>query len=313
MGLYMSRRVAALGVNLALLAGCASGGGASTPVTSGSSTPPTTTTTPSGFTSWSAVHPPATATLQGIAQEITYTTGLTGVNSVSTPSAVTAATYVETLGANGLTTTLQIQSALRTMTFSVPAGDQIGPAAQDMRLDLVTSADQTRLAILADPSAFGWNYQSFGVWEAGVGTAGGSVGAVSAGAMTAATAIPASGTATFTGGIGGVYFDPAGGDHRVGASLTVNADFTARTAILSSPAMTDLSTGAVYSGTGVSGTLSYAAGQNSLTGTLSTSRLAGTATARFYGPAADEVGGVFMLGSGGVEQLGGAFGAKRGP
>ena len=63
----------------------------------------------------------------------------------------------------------------------------------------------------------------------------------------------------------------------------------------------------------MSGSLSYAAGTNSFSGNVSTSGgMNGTASGRFYGPAATEIGGTFITKAAtGVENFGGAFGAKR--
>lgn len=301
----------AIGLGVMGLSACASGGG-------GAPSSPTPPPPPPGFTSWSAVKPPATVTVPGLSQEITYTANANGTTTVSPPSPVMDSTFVETLDASGATTALKLQNASRTVSFDTANGDTIGHVKSDPRLLAATSADQARIAVASDPAQFGWDYQSFGVWETGVGTGTGSAGASSVGALTNGASIPTSGSATFTGAVGALYLDPAGVDHLVGANLTVNVDFLNRQAALSTGAMTDLIGGDAFAGTAISGTLTYGGGQNSLTGTLTTAngRLSGAATARFYGPAAQEIGGVFTLtpnAGSGFERLGGAFGARRGP
>jgi len=60
--------------------------------------------------------------------------------------------------------------------------------------------------------------------------------------------------------------------------------------------------------------LSYTAGTNSFAGDVTNGgSLSGTSTGRFYGPSAEELGGVFILqaGSGIPETYGGAYGAKK--
>jgi C-lobe and N-lobe beta barrels of Tf-binding protein B len=68
----------------------------------------------------------------------------------------------------------------------------------------------------------------------------------------------------------------------------------------------------------LSGTLNYALGVNSFTGNLTTAhtnvndRLNGPAAGRFYGPSAQEIGGVYRLTrTGSVESMLGGFGGKR--
>lgn len=139
---------------------------------------------------------------------------------------------------------------------------------------------------------------------------------MSVGAPTTGSAIPTSGTAIFTGKLGGIYVDAAGNDFVTASALTVNADFAARTLGVSSTGTVkspDLSTTSAASNLNLSGTLAYAAGTNSFAGTLTNgSTLSGTSTGRFYGPNAEELGGVFILKAGsGVETYGGAYGAKR--
>ena len=63
----------------------------------------------------------------------------------------------------------------------------------------------------------------------------------------------------------------------------------------------------------LTGTLTYSAGSNQFTGAVanSGSTLSGTATGRFYGPAAQEIGGTFGLTGAGLSAYGGGFGAHR--
>jgi hypothetical protein len=71
----------------------------------------------------------------------------------------------------------------------------------------------------------------------------------------------------------------------------------------------------------MTGTLTYAAGTNSISGTVTTpggtasgitvSALSGSINARFYGPTAQEIGGTFGLTGAGLEVYGGSFGGKR--
>jgi hypothetical protein len=164
----------------------------------------------------------------------------------------------------------------------------------------------------------GWEYQTFGAWETGRGTGAGTIGAISVGAPTAGSAIPTTGDVTFTGATVGLYLDASGANDYVTASdLTVDADFAAR-----SLAFTTANTEKIHVLTAVtsgapdldlSGTLTYAAGTNSFSGALTAAGgMSGNTQGRFYGPSAEELGGVFALsGSSGVESYAGAYGAAQ--
>ena len=62
----------------------------------------------------------------------------------------------------------------------------------------------------------------------------------------------------------------------------------------------------------LTGTLTFP-GSASFSGNVSTvdNRLSGTASGRFYGPAAEELGGTYHLSRGTRERMIGGFGAKR--
>ncbi len=64
----------------------------------------------------------------------------------------------------------------------------------------------------------------------------------------------------------------------------------------------------------MSGTLNYAAGSNAISGTVTTGTgLTGTVTANFFGPAAQEIGGTFVLQDGPTPTttMMGAFGVHQ--
>jgi hypothetical protein len=298
-----------------LLTACGGGGG-------GGGTVPTTPATPvtPSFTSWTAVQNGSTVVVPGMSQEVSWTgVPTTGpVTSIGTPTAVdtSASSFTETLNNSGAITKIVIASPTGNVTFDTAVGDTIGFLAIDPDVIVAVNGAGTNIALAADPAAFGWNYQSFGVWETGMGTGSGSAGVMSAGAPTAGSAIPTSGTATFTGALGGIYVDASGNDFVTEAALTVNADFGARTLGVSSTGTIkspDLVSTSTASNLNLTGTLTYAAGSNAFAGTVTNgSTLTGTSNGRFYGPAAEELGGVFILkANSGVETYGGAYGAKR--
>ena len=65
-------------------------------------------------------------------------------------------------------------------------------------------------------------------------------------------------------------------------------------------------------GLDLTGTLRYAAGTNTFGGDITSANgMSGRADGRFYGPGAEEVGGVFETRGAGTEVYGGAFGGRR--
>ena len=172
------------------------------------------------------------------------------------------------------------------------------------------------IGVVSDPKHLGWSYQSFGIWNDQQRDSG-SLGASSFGAATIGSAIPASGTATFTGKLAGFYVSPAAEGSIATADLTVNANFSARSLSFASSGTTltrDLSAATSAPHLNVNGTLMYSAGSNSFSGTLTNAggTMIGMSKGRFYGPSAQELGGVFTVKSPStVETLTGAYGAKR--
>jgi hypothetical protein len=183
----------------------------------------------------------------------------------------------------------------------------------------------TSLGVVIDAPAIGWNYQTYGLWMRDLTSPVIQAGTISAGSATPGdNLIPMIGTASFTGGASGLYVDPAGTAFITSAVMNADANFatrlidfettgTVKTPILGSVGATPDSNLDIF------GTLGpYTAGTNHFTGTVNTTSapvsnsMSGNATGRFYGPSAEEIGGVFGLtGSGG--SLIGAFGGRKLP
>jgi len=178
----------------------------------------------------------------------------------------------------------------------------------------------TKFVIASDPlnSGNNWNYQTFGIWETGRGTGSGTAGAVSVGSATLGANIPTSGTATYAGHFGGASSDANGVDVITTGSASVAADFANRSLafstsgskyvspVASSPSWISKST------LDMTGTLTYSSATNSFSGSVSDNFIgSGTATGKFYGPNAEEIGGVFSLTGAGTRVHAGGFGAKK--
>jgi hypothetical protein len=179
-----------------------------------------------------------------------------------------------------------------------------------------TTGPDAQVALVANPHALGWNYQSFGVWNT-ASAGGGAMHASSFGVPTPASAVPTSGTATFTGKLAGLYVSPSGQGSAAAADLSVRADFRTRSLVFGSSGTVvtrDLRAPVAAPGLNLSGTLTYQPGSNAFSGTLrnAAGTMSGTTSGKFYGPAAQELGGAFNLrASGTSEAFTGAYGAKR--
>ena len=172
------------------------------------------------------------------------------------------------------------------------------------------------VAMVANPYDSGWNYQSFGVWTKPGVPSTEYVRTLSFGAATPGTAIPSSGSATFSGKLAGMFVSSVGRGGAATANLNVQVDFAARSLNLASTG-TMVDNQLVWTpspGLDVNGTLAYAPGSGRFSGTLvnAAGTMSGTSNGQFYGPAAQELGGEFVLKSPTTsEAFVGAYGAKR--
>lgn len=303
-------------IGLVATGGCGGGGGGGDP----------TIPVVQAFTSWSAVQPNSTVTAQGMSQTTSanFTVAANGdvtVTSISPFSTVDTAASSATLsfGASRQLIALQINAPAGNVSWNttVLGGGNIACGSGQCT---ATKDAGTSEAVLIDPySAVGWNYQSFGVWQTGTNTSG-TFGTTSFGAPTPVGGLPTVGGATYNGLAAGVYVAPGGALFGTSANMSATVTFQNR-----SVAFTTSNTSiATASGTvtpapelNLSGTLTYPNGGTQFTGAVATPpgnpgfQLSGTATGRFYGPAAQEIGGVYSLTGTGLQSMGGGFGGKQ--
>lgn len=295
-----------------LVSGCGGGGGGG----GGSGNIRTT-----DFTSWSAVQANSTVRARGISQTMTGTyTGVGDgiqIDSLNAPSAMDDAdSYADlTFNASRNLRALSIRAAGNTQSWGTSLGSAVGCS------DGVCYAENANSSAAAvDPYAVGLNYQTFGVWaRSGAGGGPFTVGTMSIGSPTPGGALPTIGTATYNGAAIGFYVPANGELHAVAAEMSAIANFSARSIAFSTSGTEILSSisGAqtLDPGLNLSGTLTYAAGTNRFDGAITTAnaQLSGNASGRFYGPAAQEIGGVYQLQGGGLESMMGSFGGKQQP
>lgn len=188
-----------------------------------------------------------------------------------------------------------------------------------LRVDTSSKSDATtrRTVTYLAPDAASTNplklqFSSLGVWNT-TDIASGQMtnaAAFSVGTRTLGTDIPTNGTATYNGAMLGVAVEGTS-QYSVTGNASALADFRARSIGVqtSSSVRTDLATGVSGAAPGynMTGTLTYPAATNALSGTMTTTDgKTGTASGNFYGPQAAELGMTFNLKSQTGTLVGGA-------
>lgn len=254
----------------------------------------------------------------GISNEVDYTYNVSALE-------VTSFTNPQTGQSGGkVVASYDTSSDLATATLTTAGGtsvswnsatDTFGTLILNSNIEAAISANGQDYTLIANPFNFGWDYQTFGTWITGAGTGSGKVGNYSIGSPTTGASIPTTGTAAYTGATGGRYSSAAGLDYFFSSDLSAVANYATRSVALTSTSSVvsrDLLSQSSMNALNFTGSMTYAAATNSLTGTINTTGgLSGTAKGQFYGPSANELGGSFTAAGGGLEMFSGAFGAKK--
>src|SRR5215813_3421032 len=277
-------------------------------------TPPDNTPrTDVAFTSFSAVQPNQNVIMSGSATTISGTRTANGpVTSVSP----------ETNGASTLTLGFDSQRQLTALAISAPEGNvsfdrSAGHSISCSGGGICQASSSTASAITGDALGSGWNYQTYGVWAVQSGPNNFVLGGVSAGNATPGNAVPTTGTARFFGNASGYFIDTAGIRSTTSAAMIANVDFQNRaigfTTIDTTLLNPNQGPGTSRQELDLSGSLSWAAGVNNFSGQVQTRdrTLNGSASGKFYGPTAEEIGGTYQLGGAGVSRLVGGFGGIK--
>ncbi|MDD2867210.1 transferrin-binding protein-like solute binding protein [Neomegalonema sp.] len=229
------------------------------------------------------------------------------------------------LAANELTLSRDAQGAVSEIALTTPdlstswSKDDKQLALDDgLLVGYRSKAGRTQAAVIASPDQGGFAHQTFGFWYDVDAVSGlNRFGSLSAGEETAAADLPKSGKATFVGEATGMR--TSAGDSLefriVRAQARIEADFARRSASFST---TGSSVGRDAQGEKIldesldmTGALSAGA-DGRLSGKVRTAGgLSGGLDARFYGPDATEIGGIFALEGPGAESFSGGFGAKK--
>lgn len=156
----------------------------------------------------------------------------------------------------------------------------------------------------------GFMYTSFGDWSqcsANCTDSGGTTsvnGVYVWGEATAPGNIPTTGSYTYSGEIFGNYISSTGAKTSVSGTQGTHANFIAIANFATRSIAFSTSGATGGPNLDISGILTYQAGQNLFAGTVTSATMTGTASGRFHGPAAQEIGGVYSLSGGGAGHYG---------
>jgi len=211
-----------------------------------------------------------------------------------------------------------------------------GVQVMDNETDSANNSDDATYAILySNPYDHGLDYNSYGIWfKLSTETASGytyELGTVSSGVQTDAANMPTTGSASYSGSHISHYYGPIDGvngglasEYVVAGTVSMDVDFTGDRAISFATTVSNVEDDETSSElTGIElliaqtdlatcGTLSINGASFTGSVTADGGFLVGSVTGQFYGPAAEEAGGVFELQDNGEAVTStyiGAFGA----
>lgn len=274
---------------------------------SSSSSSPSSSASTTPFTSWSSTIVGTPVSLSG------GPSSTLAVDGTSTQSASDGAATL-TLNASNTFSAINASNATGSTSFSTANGDTL-QSGFDGSSTVALNKAQTTVGTFANPSAYGYEYQTYGAWGA-YGNATTPAYAISVGNPSPASAIPLTGAVTFTGGASGYYVDPGKFSYVTNANVTAAVTFdnrsvaftTTNTSIAGGPGARQIAAPSLN----MTGNLSYAAGSNAMTGTATTANgMTGNMNGQFYGPALNEIGGTYAVNASGVGSMVGGFGGKR--
>jgi len=302
-------KLIATAIAAASVAACGGGGGGGG---GGAPTPPPTSLVT--FTQFSAIAPNQTVIMNGTAVTASgnqTSTSITSMEPFQSGAGEARLAYDGARALSGISVSTPQSSATfdrNTSGHTVSCSGAVCEGNNPTALGFAFNAFDPTLA---------WNYQTFGYWVSDTTPSTYSLGAISVGNPTAGNAIPTTGSASFVGVASGFLFDQSGTPFITVAAVGATANFSTQSIAFSTSGTRLLPAegGALSSpGHDLTGTFTYAPGVNALSSTnlrTQNNALSGQGSARFYGPAAEEIGGVYSLSGTGLSRMFGGFGGKR--
>ena len=165
----------------------------------------------------------------------------------------------------------------------------------------------------ADPAAFDLQHLTFGMWAWFPNNVDLDVGLGAFGRLTSLDRMPRTGNAVYRGGLLGAAYlaTPAASAVDVSADVRLDANFDDGDMVLRSTATRSLTDNAPLPHLDIDGAALRIANFEFRGEAATRSGWTGNVGGRFYGPDAEEVGGIFDLRGIGLERYVAAFGATR--
>ena len=281
----------------------ACGGGSSSSSSSSSTTDTPSSPTIAAFTSWSVT----TADVP-VSMTVGSSSAIDLAGNITQSDSSGSATYTRDAN-NTFTLISPTASSGNSAVFSAALGDTLQSSFFSANTTALNKS-QTTIGLFANPFTYSFEYQTYGTWGPYGKTAASSF-ALSDGSASSGSAIPAKGSLAYSGGATGYFVDPNKFSYITNSNVLVISTFdnrtlnltTSNTVIQGGPTGTDLE---------MVGVLTYVAGTNNFTGTITTtSGMTGTMNGKFYGPSLNEVGGTYAVYGAGIGTMVGSFGGKR--
>jgi len=291
-------------LSLLLLSGCGGGGGGGSHVKVGDVFLP-------DFVKWSEVDKPGDTHMYGTSQTGSFTSTTSKIEGSPQLANVTI-----TYDKDGKIIKITLAKGGTDLSWDIAKGDEIDAEEEFI---FVSNKEDTKNALFSNPSDPNeqFYYQTYGVWMTEETSGSGKFGAISMGNRTRVDDLQKlTGKASFTGSSTGIYIN--GSDQYLAtSSVDVDVDFSKReldfnTYGTSTINLAHLDTDVPQNNSDLdmAGQLKYTT-HNEFTGpVIASGGMTGSSTGHFYGPNAEEVGGVFDLKGTGETYIG-AYGGKR--
>ena len=321
----MKTKLVLCGISVASLTACGGGGGGGL---SSTLTPLSRTTVQ--YAGGQVSSPSTIYNAPTLQQEFTYSYSLNpatddlSISSVVVNTNPTAGQFSVGLDQNSNLDYLRVVSGSSNTDFSVntAAGGEIDTTALGQgSISAGYTADGSSGVYFLAPDNF--DYQTFGFWLSNRIDGSGAGGAFTAGGVTPATNLPASGVFSYSGLSTGFYIAGDGTPYVTASrvSLTAFFDTIGIGGIPRTPSVSfysydtrgqNVNTGATVNllEATLLGDFTINNPSSTFSGSVDYNGLTGTASGRFYGPLYEEAGGVFRVSGGSVRYIG-SFGTSR--
>lgn len=245
---------------------------------------------PTAFSGFSNIPTDGTVQISGRGASASYAANSSGQVAISNLQTDTDAT-VNATSENDELMAVSMRAGGSSVSFSDSNNDTMGAILGAVAFQ---SANEQDLAIIANEDTLGLEYQTYGIWLTGYGTGSGTLGTGSVGTTTDAANIPAAQSARYEGAsIGFAQRADGQGYATVSAMEVTTNDFASLDIRSSNTQAINLTDDSQSSATELDFAGTATLSGSEFSGTISGTGVNGNINGDFFGPNAEEVGGVF--------------------